>query len=507
MEDDHRPLLRREAPEATGELITDGHGALGVGCHRLVRRLEGELDDLPPPALFRGPVAGPHKQAMQPGVEPVRVTQTAEVAPGLEESILDGISGLLVVAEDEPGGPEKPIGRARGQGREGVEIALLRPNHEVSLHRSALGVAVVWPLCPVWGRVWLDCSVFASRVTRTHGQRSRPSWEGPSLSRTLHSPEDQVPTENHMGHRWQAHPQRRRSRRLRVATPGAAVLFALVATLGASTLSAQFGADGQRPAESVAPPVAANLGLPASDLAAAPARTAVAATSVGDSGERALAAIQALTARPEPSSPKAPSDGAGPIARERVGRGSKVVFLGDSYTSGWNGAGIGARGWPRMVASARRWTAINLAVPGSGFMDPGSSGQPVGSMVGRAIARHPDVVMLAAGHNDFTWALSDTVAAADRVIMRIHRSLPHALLVVVGPIWPNDRPPTATLALRNHLRRVAGKVDALFIDPIAERWFAGSRQTLIGSDGLHPSDQGHDFMAKRVLRDIARKGI
>jgi hypothetical protein len=90
---------------------------------------------------------------MQPGIEPVRVTQTAYVEPGLEERILHGISGVLVVAEDEPGGPEEPVGRAGGQCREGIEIPPLRPNHEVSLHRSTLGVAVVWPRCPVWGRI------------------------------------------------------------------------------------------------------------------------------------------------------------------------------------------------------------------------------------------------------------------------------------------------------------------------------------------------------------------
>ena len=52
---------------------------------------------------------------MQPGIEPVGVTQAAYVEPGLEKRILHGIGGLLVIAEDEPGGPEKPIRRAGGQ--------------------------------------------------------------------------------------------------------------------------------------------------------------------------------------------------------------------------------------------------------------------------------------------------------------------------------------------------------------------------------------------------------
>ena len=77
MEDDHDPLLRRQALEASVELVTHGHGALGVGRRRLQRRVEGELDDRPLSAPFRGAVAGTDEQPMQPGVEPVRVTQTA----------------------------------------------------------------------------------------------------------------------------------------------------------------------------------------------------------------------------------------------------------------------------------------------------------------------------------------------------------------------------------------------------------------------------------------------
>jgi lysophospholipase L1-like esterase len=128
-------------------------------------------------------------------------------------------------------------------------------------------------------------------------------------------------------------------------------------------------------------------------------------------------------------------------------------------------------------------------------------------MVGRAIKRHPDVVVLAAGHNDYNWSRSATRAAADAVIMRIHRSLPRALLVVVGPIWQSGRPPASLLALRDHLRHVAAAVPALFIDPIAERWLAGSRHALIGADGIHPTDRGHRFMATRVLADLAHAGI
>jgi len=80
---------------------------------------------------------------MKPGVEPVRIAQSAQVAPGLEEGGLHGICGLAVVAEDEPLGRVQPPGLAGRQRRESVDITCLGPNHEVSLHRSTCVVTAV----------------------------------------------------------------------------------------------------------------------------------------------------------------------------------------------------------------------------------------------------------------------------------------------------------------------------------------------------------------------------
>jgi lysophospholipase L1-like esterase len=188
----------------------------------------------------------------------------------------------------------------------------------------------------------------------------------------------------------------------------------------------------------------------------------------------------------------------------KVAGGTKAVFLGDSYTTGWNGAGLGSRGWPRIVSRARGWQAVDLAVAGTGFINPGWTNQPVGSRVTEAIRQRPDVVFIAAGHNDSRWSVAATAAAADKVIDRLHRALPDALLVIVAPIWPSGSPPTRCLALRDHLRRTAASVGAIFIDPLGERWFAGSNQRFIGPDGIHPTDAGHRHMAERVLADLAR---
>jgi lysophospholipase L1-like esterase len=182
--------------------------------------------------------------------------------------------------------------------------------------------------------------------------------------------------------------------------------------------------------------------------------------------------------------------------------GSTAVFLGDSFSSGWNGAGLGARGWPRLVGAAVGWRTVNLAVPGTGFINPGWTSQPIGSRVGEAVRHEPDVIVIAAGHNDSRWSASATAKAADEVIDRLHAASPDALFVIVAPIWQDGNPPQRCLALRDHLRRKAASIDAAFIDPLADGWFSGPGHRLIGPDGLHPSNAGHQFIADRVLAGL-----
>jgi lysophospholipase L1-like esterase len=191
-------------------------------------------------------------------------------------------------------------------------------------------------------------------------------------------------------------------------------------------------------------------------------------------------------------------------APARMPAGSTAVFLGDSFTSGWNGAGLGGHGWPAIVAASRGWRSIDLAVPGTGFLNPGWTNQPLASRVAAAVRLKPDIVVVASGHNDSRWSASATADAADAAIRRLRRALPDAVFVIVAPIWQNGSPPQRCLILRDRLRARAATIRAIFIDPLADRWFAGSRHQLIGPDGLHPTDAGHRFMARRVLAALAR---
>jgi lysophospholipase L1-like esterase len=185
-----------------------------------------------------------------------------------------------------------------------------------------------------------------------------------------------------------------------------------------------------------------------------------------------------------------------PIARRLA------VFLGDSYTSGYLGIGKGPDGWPAIVSGSTGWRMVNLAEPGIGFVNPGWTA-PVRAQVAEAIRLKPDLVVLAAGHNDEHYGTDRTARAADIVLDELGDGLPGAILVVIGPIWYDGSPVPTIVALRDHLRARAAASGALFIDPIARRWFAGSNHQLIGTDGVHPTSAGHRHIARLVLAALA----
>jgi lysophospholipase L1-like esterase len=144
----------------------------------------------------------------------------------------------------------------------------------------------------------------------------------------------------------------------------------------------------------------------------------------------------------------------------------------------------------------------NRAVAGTGFVNPGWTGQPVPSQVADVVLARPRIVFVAAGHNDRRFAASRSDRAADAVIARLHSALPDAILVVIGPIWQDGSPPASLRALRDHLRLAAARVDAIFIDPLRDPWFGGAAHRMIGPDGVHPTDAGHRLIAGLVLRAL-----
>ena len=87
-----------------------------------------------------------YEQPVEPGVEAIGAAQCGQVTPGPDERLLDGVLGLVGIAQDEPGGSVQPEERGACQRGEGVMIApsALAPRVPAASRPSA-AAAPTWP--------------------------------------------------------------------------------------------------------------------------------------------------------------------------------------------------------------------------------------------------------------------------------------------------------------------------------------------------------------------------
>jgi hypothetical protein len=135
VQDDDRPTpLVKTTHDAVDE---DPVGDLLGWIRKAWSEVLGDVDDLdldrPSSTAARDVEARVDGQAVDPGVEPVRLAEATQVAPGTEQAILDGIARELAVPEDQAGSRVQPRDRPTDELGEGVMIALPRQIHEPSL--------------------------------------------------------------------------------------------------------------------------------------------------------------------------------------------------------------------------------------------------------------------------------------------------------------------------------------------------------------------------------------
>jgi len=141
VEDDDRSVLcaqRRECPlerVAVGDLvgIEDARQLVVVG-HDAHHR------GPPAPRPARRSIAGPDDQPVQPGIEPGRVAEAGQVAPGRPQRLLHGVLRVVMVPEDADRDREEPVDPVAGQRVEGIGVAAGRPSNQLFVHRPS-GVA------------------------------------------------------------------------------------------------------------------------------------------------------------------------------------------------------------------------------------------------------------------------------------------------------------------------------------------------------------------------------
>ncbi|UUO02934.1 SGNH/GDSL hydrolase family protein [Mycolicibacterium novocastrense] len=180
----------------------------------------------------------------------------------------------------------------------------------------------------------------------------------------------------------------------------------------------------------------------------------------------------------------------------------RIVVIGDSYTGGSAEGGRNAAAWPRVAREELRSDGVDVAMAvsahgGSGYLARGVDGSTFLDAVLDISKPDDDVVVIFGGINDANWSNQQERAAVREVLKELRQRSPEAELIVVGPAWPASNPTPQILSVRDVLRAESSAVDAAFVDPIADRWFA-DRPDLIGDDGIHPTDDGHRLMAQKL---------
>ena len=132
---EHGALIGRQMTEPALELIAHRNVVLRVGPASVVHR-EPQLEDIPSPLPSRHAEAGVDEQPVEPAIEPIGIPEGPQVPPGQEQGVLHRVGCPVVIAEDQSGGRIQTCGSAPRQGREGVNVTLLRSEDELVIHMS-----------------------------------------------------------------------------------------------------------------------------------------------------------------------------------------------------------------------------------------------------------------------------------------------------------------------------------------------------------------------------------
>lgn len=206
--------------------------------------------------------------------------------------------------------------------------------------------------------------------------------------------------------------------------------------------------------------------------------------------------LSACSAAPAPDA--SPTPGSGPL----------VAFYGDSYTLG-TGASDPSLRWSTVISEDRGWREFNPSVNGLGFVNHrlDFDEEDLPELV---IDSRPDIVFVTMGLNDtFSYdrradLIRDTITAD---LTRIRDALPEARIVVVEPFWYTEERPESLETIIGWAEAAAADIDADWI-PGASRWldghYAGSEDSWMASDGLHPSDVGYAHLAEQMDAALER---
>jgi lysophospholipase L1-like esterase len=180
-----------------------------------------------------------------------------------------------------------------------------------------------------------------------------------------------------------------------------------------------------------------------------------------------------------------------------------MVVLGDSIASGSSYGGRGSHGWPYIVAQKLGLLSFPCAQPGTGYttVDPFGSGKAYTARIRCVVELKPDILIAEGSRNDDDGEA--TKKAAAEVLGKLRQELPEAKFLVIGPLYL-DKTDGRTTPVNEAVKAAATSLGLTYVDTIKEGWFTGSARSFVAEDGIHPTDEGHRYLANLVVPLVTR---
>lgn len=194
------------------------------------------------------------------------------------------------------------------------------------------------------------------------------------------------------------------------------------------------------------------------------------------------------------------SDVSATHAASAIARGSDVLIVGDSYTTG-RGSSDGTHGWAQDLVADRDWDATVDGVPGTGYVNTGATNSARWtylSRIERSASLDPQLVIVQGSQNDWLVSAETLERRVERTLRAAKRQWPDAVIVAVGPSAPQPRA-TSTAGISSAVEAGAKAAGVPFVDALAGQWFTKMNSASYAAvDGEHLNDAGYRYLAARI---------
>lgn len=201
-------------------------------------------------------------------------------------------------------------------------------------------------------------------------------------------------------------------------------------------------------------------------------------------------------------------------------QGGRLMVLGDSISDGSNfNTGAGAGTWfaraARLLGSTDAW---EQGRGGTGYITPGSYATFGDRVQTDIINWQPDRLIIWGGYNDNLGSQSSIGTAAASLYAAVKAGLPNCQVWVLGCWSPTGTPATSVQNTDATLRTAAANAGFPFISPLTGGCYdasgalvathgafittANAAAYVNSSDNVHPTDNGHVYLSRRITHAI-----